>query len=95
MPLHVYLSGCTAGVGRTLKFILNGQPQFSIRNELIRSRDRLLISYGLENEAEALRVQFPTVASTAEEFNGRPDPAGCSGAHEVTLWDPVRHAFAD
>ena len=84
----------TAGAGPTLKFILNGQPQFSIRNELIRSGDRLLISYGPEKEAEALRIQFPTVASTAEEFNGRPDPAGCSGAHEVTFWERVRHAFA-
>jgi hypothetical protein len=84
----------SAGEGRTLKFILNGQPQFSVRNELIRSGARLLISYGPESEAEALRTQFPTVASSAEEYNQRPDPAGCSGAHEVTLWDRVRHAFA-
>jgi hypothetical protein len=28
------------------------------------------------------------------KFNQRPDPASCSGAHEVTLWDRVRHAFA-
>ena len=84
----------TAGEGWTLKFVLNGQPQFSVPNELIRSGDRLLISYGLQGEAEALRTQFPTVASTAEEYNQRPDPAGCSGAHEVTLWDRIRHALA-
>jgi hypothetical protein len=84
----------TAGEGRTLKFILNGQPQLSVRNELIRSGDRLLISYGPESEEEALRTQFPTVVSTAEEYNERPDPAGCSSAHEATLLDRVRHAFA-
>ena len=82
------------GQGKTLKFILNGRPEFSVHNELIRSGDRLLISYGPETEEEALRVQFPAVAANAAEFNQRPDPAGCSGAHEPTLWDRVRHAFA-
>ncbi|MEW5926071.1 MAG: hypothetical protein AB1941_01160 [Gemmatimonadota bacterium] len=83
----------TEGEGRTLKFILNGQPQYSVHNELIRSGDRLLISYGPESEADVLRTQFPLVAATAEAFNQRPDPAGCSGAHEVTLWDRVQNAF--
>lgn len=84
----------TEGEGRTLKFMLNGQAQYSVHNQLIRSGDRLLISYGPESEPEILRSQFPQVAATAEEFNQRPDPAGCSGAHEVTLWDRIRHAFA-
>lgn len=84
----------TEGEGRTLKFILNGQPQFAIHNELIGSGDRLLISYGPESEQEALRNQFPQVASGAEEYNQRQDPAGCAGAHESSLWDRVRHTFA-
>jgi hypothetical protein len=84
----------TEGEGRTLKFILNGQPQYAVDNELIRSGDRLLISYGPESEAEVLRTQFPEVASTAEEYNLKSDPAGCAGAHEVTLWDRIQHAFA-
>ncbi|MBW3569621.1 MAG: hypothetical protein KY467_00820 [Gemmatimonadetes bacterium] len=83
----------TEGNGRTLKFILNGQPQFAVHNELIRSGDRLLVSYGSESEADALRTQFPQVANTAEEFNQRPDPAGCAGAHQHTVWDRIRHAF--
>ena len=82
------------GEDRMMKFILNGRPQFSVRNELIQSGDRLLISYGPEREAEVLRTQFPQVAANAGEFNQRQDPAGCSGDHEVTLWDRVRHAFA-
>lgn len=79
--------------GRTLKLVLNERPQISVHNEVIRSGDRLLISYGSETEAEVLRTQFPRVASDAEEFNELMDPAGCSGADEVTLWDRVRHAF--
>jgi hypothetical protein len=83
-----------AGGGKTLKFILNGRPELSVRNRLIGSGDRLLISFGPESEAEVLRTQFPKVASSAEEFNRKPDPAGCSGAHELTLWERLRHAFA-
>lgn len=82
-----------AGEGRSLKFVLNGRPQYAVHNELIRSGDRLLVSYGPESEADVLRAEFPQVSATAEEFNQRPDPAGCSGAHEVTLWDRVQKAF--
>ncbi len=81
------------GQGNTLKLILNGRPELSVHNQLIRSGDRLLVSYGPESEEEALRIQFPAVAASAEEFNQRPDPAGCSGAHEPTLWDRIRDAF--
>ena len=84
----------TPGDGRTLKFILNGRPQFAVHNELIRSGDRLLVSYGPETEEEVLRSQFPRVATGAEEYDTRPDPSGCAGAHDVTLWERIRHAFA-
>ena len=83
----------TAGAGKTLKFVLNGQPQFSVRNVLVRSRDRLLISYGPEPEREVVRAQFPAVANNAEEFNQKPDPAGCSGPQEPTFGERVRDAF--
>lgn len=83
----------TEGEGRTLKFILNGRPQFAVHNELIRSEDRLLISYGSESVAEVLQNQFASVATNAEEYNRRQDPAGCAGAQERTLWDRIRHAF--
>ena len=79
--------------GKTLKLILNGQPQFAVDGELIRSGDRLLISYGAESEAEVIRTQFPVVAANAEEFNQRNDPAACAGSHEATLGDRLRHAF--
>jgi hypothetical protein len=81
------------GEGKTLKFILNGRPEFSVHNQLIRSGDRLLISYGPESEEEVLRTQFRQVTSDAEEFNRKSDPAGCSGPTNPTLWDRVQHAF--
>lgn len=81
------------GGGKTLKLVLNGRPEISVRNRLIRSGDRLLVSYGAEGEAEVVRRQFPAVADNAEEFNRRPDPAGCSGAHQPTLWERIRYAL--
>jgi hypothetical protein len=84
----------TEGEGRTLKVVLNGQPQFAVDNQLIRSGDRLLVSYGPASEEEVVASQFPAVADNAEEYNQRQDPAACAGAHETTLWDRVRHAFA-
>lgn len=82
-----------ADAGRTMKFILNGKPQFAVTNDLIRSGDRLLISFGPKGETEVLQTQFPAVAANAPEFNLRPDPASCSGAAEPTLWDRFRHAW--
>lgn len=81
------------GNNSTLKFILNGRAEPSINNKLIRSRDRLLISYGPETEAEVTRSQFPLVASTAERYNQGKDPAGCSGAPVPTFWERVQHVF--
>lgn len=82
-----------AGEGRTLKFILNGRPEFSVYNEVIDSGDRLLISFGPESEQAVVDGQFPQVASNAEEFNRMPDPAGCGGAVAPTFGERVRDAF--
>ena len=76
-----------------LKFILNGTQVTSIRNRLIQSRDRLLISYGSEPVDEVIGTQFPRVASTAERLNSLPDPASCSGPMEETTGDRLRRAF--
>ena len=81
------------GEGRTLKFLMNDRPQFSIHGELIRSGDRVLVSYGTETEEEVARTQLPAVASNAEEFNTQADPASCSGSHEATFSERLRHAF--
>lgn len=81
------------GDGRTLKLILNGRPQLAVHNEPIRSGDRVLVSYGAESEAEVLGSQFPQVATGAEEYDTRDDPAGCAGAGRKTFLDRIRHAL--
>ncbi|MFW6089519.1 MAG: hypothetical protein ACODAB_07190, partial [Gemmatimonadota bacterium] len=65
--------------GRTLKFVVNGFEVAQVHDRLIRSGDRLLISYGPESTDEVVEEQFPRVASNAEEYNARYDPTGCSG----------------
>lgn len=82
-----------AGGGKSLKFVLNGRVVPSIRNEVVNSEDRLLISFGAEPAEEAARSQFPRVASSAGEYNHKPDPAGCSGAGHETFGDRLRRAF--
>lgn len=77
----------------TLTFVLNSDTIGSVYNTTIRSGDRLLISYGSESSTAVIREQFPIVASSAEEFNRRQDPAGCSGITKRSFWDRVRHAF--
>lgn len=83
----------TSDEGRSMKFILNGRPQFEVHNELIRPGDRVLVSYGPESEAEVLRSQFPQVATGAEEYDTRDDPAGCAGAARATFRERLRHAL--
>jgi hypothetical protein len=82
-----------SGQGGTLKLILNGRPEFAVDNQLIRSGDLLLVSFGPETEAEVLRTQFPRVADDAQVFNQRQDPAGCSGSEPPTLGERLRDAF--
>lgn len=78
---------------RTLKFISDSVPALSPYNRVIRSTERLLISYGPESEEEVLATQFPEVATTAEEHNSLPDPAACQRHEELTLGVRIRHAF--
>lgn len=82
-----------SGEEGSLKFVLNGREVSSIRNEVIASEDRLLISFGPETVEEVTRTQYPRVASDAGEYNHRPDPAGCAGPGEATLGDRLRRAF--
>lgn len=79
--------------GRTLKFVVNGFAVPGMRNRIISSGDRVLISYGPEDAEEVTRTPFPRVASNAEEFNERQDPAGCAGAQELSTWERTRGAF--
>jgi len=77
----------------TLKYIADGQIVLPAYNRVIRSTERLLISYGPESVEEVIATQFPQVANSAAEYNTRPDPAGCQGAAELTLGQKLRYAF--
>jgi hypothetical protein len=76
-----------------LKLIRNGQSTFSLRALPIESEDRLLISFGPESVDEVIATQFPSVASTAGEYNTLPDPASCSGGAEESTATRLRRAF--
>lgn len=76
-----------------LKFVLNGASVRSIRNVVIHSNDRLLISFGAEDVEEAVRTQFPEVGSNAAEFDETSDPASCAGPREPSFWQKVRRGF--
>jgi len=81
------------GDGRSLKFIVNGFAVPEIRNRLIESGDRLLISYGPESLEEMASSQYSHVADNAEEYNELQDPASCSGSNEPTFQERIRRAF--
>jgi hypothetical protein len=77
-----------------LVFVVNGFVVPSIRERLIASGDRLLISYGATSEEAALSRQFPQVADNAAEYNAANDPASCAGGHgELTAGERIRRAF--
>jgi hypothetical protein len=77
----------------TLKYVSDGRIVLPAYNSVIRSTERLLISYGPESVDEVVATQFPQVSSTAADYNTRPDPAGCAGAAEMTLAQKLRYAF--
>ena len=79
--------------GRTLEFVVNGFVVSDIATRLIASGDRLLISYGPEGVEEVAGEQFSRVASNAEVYDERDDPAGCSGAADVGVMDRLQRAF--
>jgi hypothetical protein len=76
-----------------LTFILNGKTVDSIRGLIIGDEDRLLVSYGNEDNVR-LQKQFDSVPSTAHEVDAAKDPASCSaGTKTITLQDRLEHLF--
>jgi hypothetical protein len=60
--------------GNELTFILNGQKVEGVANEVIRSEDVLLISYG-KDDSETLQYRFAQIEKNAEEYNKTNDPS--------------------
>ena len=81
-----------AGDSATLTLVMNGLVIGDIGQRLIRSGDRLLISYGPETADEVVRQQFPRVAADAESYNERDDPAGCAGSRNLPIREQLRRA---
>lgn len=75
-----------------LNFILNGKPTRSIANEVIGDQDRLLISFGAEDDV-ALQRQFSQVQSDAKQADQTADPATCQGPEHADGWTRLRQAF--
>jgi len=62
-------------------FILNWKIVENPFNRLIKSEDRLLISYGSESE-EVLLERYSSVSNNAGEYNAKYDPGSCWGNNE-------------
>jgi hypothetical protein len=70
--------------GNALSFMLNGQKIDAIANRVIGDRDRLLVSYGHEDQT-ALQKQFASVESDALEHDQGSDPATCKGSEPLSF----------
>lgn len=62
----------------------------SIANLQIKDKDRVLISYGSDDK-QTLEKQFATISKSAAKYDGQSDPATCSGGHETTIKDKIKH----
>lgn len=78
--------------GGKLSFVLNGKQTRSIANEIIGDKDRLLISYGTEDDA-ILQKEFAQVASDAKKADTTADPSTCQGPEHEDTWTKLRKAF--
>jgi hypothetical protein len=82
----------TDGLNGHLSFILNGKPTRSIANEIIGDQDRLLVSFGNDDDA-ALKAQFSQVQSDAKQADESADPSTCQGPEATDSWTRLREAF--
>ncbi len=70
--------------GNHLSFVLNGQKIDAAANRVIGDRDRLLVSYGSEDQA-GLQKQFDSVENDAVKNDQETDPASCSGSTPLSF----------
>ncbi len=77
--------------GKSLSFILNGQPVEKIANRVIGNEDILLVSYGIE-DAQATQAQYSQIPKTADEYNHGTDPSSCQGSEEFSLLERLKRA---
>jgi len=89
---HMY----TENGDNKLNIELNGQnltDLTSIANQVIKDRDRMLISFG-NIDSKTLQTEYASVPATAKHYDETPDPASCAGQMEkVTISDRLQHLF--
>lgn len=67
-----------ANATHALTYLLNGQPVKNPASLVIKSLDKLLVSYGTTDKAK-LKTQYSSISDSAREENTKRDPASCSG----------------
>lgn len=80
------------GQDGTLTFMLNGEPVRSIANQIIGDQDRLLVSFGTDDNT-TLQKQYDSVPADAKKADTTPDPAACQGPEQKNIWTQLRQAF--
>lgn len=78
-----------------LNVVLNDQDLTdltTITNQVVRDKDRLLLSYGSSDQAR-LEGEYKTVPPTAARYDAGKDPASCGGGEAPTLKERLRHLF--
>lgn len=80
------------GQGGRLQFILNNRPTYSVANEVIKSEDRLLISFSNQDQ-KTLGEQYAQIPRDAGKFNATKDPAACRGPEDESLWRRIERAL--
>lgn len=79
------------GTDGELVFMLNGFRDRQIANRLIKSEDRLLVSFAEVNDnQDELQNQYNEIPANAGEFNLTYDPANCSGSADPSLWQRLK-----
>ena len=78
-----------------LNIVIDGQDYTdlqAITNNVIKDRDRLLLSFG-DIDQRTIAKEYKSVPATAKHFDEAKDPASCSGSEKVTVKDRLHHLF--
>ena len=75
-----------------LTYLLNGQAVANPSELVIKSLDKLLVSYGTARGAQ-LQTQFQSISDSAQQANTSPDPATCGGAAQPDWQVRLQHIF--
>lgn len=78
-----------------LHIIIDGQDYTGlggITNQVIKDKDRLLLSYGDESQA-TVNKQYASVPNTAGKYDGMKNVSACGHTSKVTVKDRLAHLF--